>query len=101
MLSSIARRRLFLSQPRFIPTTATNPIAIRHLHATTTRPYPRKDTQDRESMNTESNEYSKSGGGDNSAAAATEDVAFSADKTKPEEEHDAAEQETKGQGVSF
>lgn len=45
---------------------------------------------DKDSMSTESREYSKSGGDSSSAGA---DAAFSADKTRPEEEHNAAGRE--------
>lgn len=45
---------------------------------------------DKDSINTESREYSRSGGDGSSAGA---DAAFSADKTRPEEEHNAAGRE--------
>jgi len=50
--------------------------------------FPRKDTQDKDSINTESNEYSKSGG--DKASANQEDAAFNPDKTEPEQQHDTA-----------
>jgi hypothetical protein len=57
----------------------------------------RKDTQDRESMNVDSNEYSKSGG--DGATARTNDVAFSRGETRPEEAMDKAGKETDGTNV--
>ncbi|KAF1984908.1 hypothetical protein K402DRAFT_395282 [Aulographum hederae CBS 113979] len=55
--------------------------------------YPRKDSQDKDSLVPESNEYSKSG---SDAAAASEDpqAAFGRDTTRPEEEMGKA----KGEG---
>ncbi|TAQ89364.1 hypothetical protein B7494_g2325 [Chlorociboria aeruginascens] len=46
--------------------------------------YPRKDSQDRNSINTEATEGSKSGTDDE--AARQEDAAFNPEKTAPEEE---------------
>lgn len=59
--------------------------------------FARKDTQDRESMNVDSNEYSKSGG--DGATARTSDAAFSRNETRPEEELDEAGKETEGTNV--
>jgi hypothetical protein len=50
--------------------------------------YARKTAQDRESIDTEATEYSKSGSDD---AAAHNDTAFKPGKTKPEEELGQAE----------
>jgi len=58
------------------------------------RVYARKDTQDRESMNVDPNEYSKSGG--DGATARTSDVAFSRSETRPEEAIKEAGKETEG-----
>jgi hypothetical protein len=55
----------------------------------------KKGAEDKDSINTESTEYSKSGG-DGASAGATDDAAFSPDKTRPEEEHESARQETGG-----
>lgn len=52
---------------------------------------------DKDSINTDANEYSKTAG-DNTAA--TQETAFSADKTRPEEQHDAAGRDAEEQGVS-
>lgn len=53
---------------------------------------------DKDSINTDANEYSKSAGDNTSAATA--DAAFSADKTRPEQQHDTAAREAEEQGVS-
>ena len=57
--------------------------------------YPRKDSQDKDSMNTEANEYAKSGTDDD--AARQSDAAFNPDKTSPEEQLETA---GKGKAVS-
>lgn len=49
--------------------------------------YPRKDSQDRNSINTEATEYSKSGTDD---GAARQEAAFDPSKTSPESEKDTA-----------
>lgn len=54
--------------------------------------FARKDDQGKDEMKVESNEYSKSGS--DNASAAVEDTAFSADKTRPEEQHEAAGKES-------
>ncbi|MCJ1479840.1 hypothetical protein MMC13_008526 [Lambiella insularis] len=51
---------------------------------TTHTSYPRADAQDKDSMNTEANEYAKSGTDDD--AARQESAAFDPDKTNPEEQ---------------
>ena len=58
----------------------------------------RKDTQDKDSLKPEPNEYSKSGSDD--AAAAVEGAAFDPNQTRPEQEHASAEKES-GSDVSF
>jgi hypothetical protein len=58
----------------------------------------RKDTQDKDSLKPEPNEYSKSGSDD--AAAATANTAFDPNKTSPEEEHASADSESKEVGTS-
>ncbi|GAB7328956.1 hypothetical protein MBLNU13_g00826t1 [Cladosporium sp. NU13] len=52
----------------------------------------RKDTQDKDSLKPEPNEYSKSGSDD--AAAAVEGAAFDPNQTRPEEEHARAAKES-------
>ena len=50
--------------------------------------YPRKDSQDKDSINTEANEYSKSATDDESARQ--DDAAFNPDVTNPQQEKDVA-----------
>ncbi|KAI4749011.1 hypothetical protein E4T44_13027 [Aureobasidium sp. EXF-8845] len=52
----------------------------------------RKDTQDKDSLKPEPNEYSKSGSDDN--AARVEQTAFDPSKTSPEEQHASAGSES-------
>lgn len=63
------------------------------------RSYPRKDSQDRDSLNPRSTEYSKSGSDD---AAAASNTAFDPEKTAPEtEDKSVGEESGKSQkGVS-
>lgn len=65
-------------QPRFHPYTR------RPLSQTTRSQLPRKDSQDRNSINTEATEYTKSGTDDQ--AAQQEEAAFDPSKTSPEEQ---------------
>jgi hypothetical protein len=58
----------------------------------------RKDTQDKDSLKPEPNEYSKSGSDD--AAAAVEQAAFDPNQTRPEQEQATAEKES-GSEVSL
>ena len=58
--------------------------SARQFSLTSTSRYPRKDSQDRDSINTEATEYSKSGTDD--GAARQEEAAFDPGNTKPEEE---------------
>ena len=58
----------------------------------------RKDTQDKDSLKPEPNEYSKSGSDD--AAAAVEGAAFDPSETRPEEAHARAAKES-GSDVSL
>ena len=73
--------------------------------AVTSRPFSqapirlaRKDTQDKDSLKPEPNEYSKSGSDD--AAAAVEGAAFDPNQTRPEEEQSRAAKES-GSDVSL
>ncbi|KAI9806562.1 MAG: hypothetical protein M1833_003749 [Piccolia ochrophora] len=80
-LSHISKRASpspLVSHPRTLSTTPTT-----HL--------PRKDAQDKDSINTESTEYSKSGS--DAASAAQEQAAFDPTETDPQ-----AEQGTAGEG---
>ena len=60
--------------------------------------FARKNTQDKDSLKPEPNEYSKSGSDD--AAAAVEGAAFDPNQTRPEEEHARAAKES-GSDVSL
>lgn len=86
-------RRAALGQLRR-PTVSRPAAALRPFSLSSTRLYPRKDSQDRESINTESTEYSKSGSDDSSAAQ--EDAAFNTDTTSPREEKKKAGQGNEG-----
>ena len=59
----------------------------------------RKDTQDKDSLKPEPNEYSKSGSDDE--AARVEKAAFDPSKTSPEEEHDTAGRESQEVRTSY
>ncbi|KAK8177937.1 hypothetical protein IWX90DRAFT_510597 [Phyllosticta citrichinensis] len=64
----------------------------RALSSTARSLFPAKDTQDKDSLNPTSTEYSKSSGDD--AAAQTTDAAFNPNKTSPEEETATANRES-------
>src|SRR5450755_1438948 len=90
-------RRLALARPppSRLPPTSPRPLSRLHPSSTTpTRPYPRKDSQDREPMNTDATEYSKSGSDD--ASAQQEEAAFDPDKTSPQEEKKEAGEGNEG-----
>ena len=61
---------------------------VRPLSQTTIPRYPRKGSEDKDSINTEATEYSKSGTDD--AAAKEEEAAFDPSTTDPQEEKDVA-----------
>ena len=92
--TQLLRRSIAIARPntRFLSPTATRPFS-------STLPTPaRKDTQDKDSLKPEPNDYSKSGSDD--AAAATEKAAFDPSSTRPEEEQATADRESGGD-VSF
>ncbi|KAL8643771.1 MAG: hypothetical protein Q9226_008134 [Calogaya cf. arnoldii] len=66
--------------------TSSTPLNIRPLSQTTYFSYPRKDSQDKDSLQPEATEYSKSGTDD--AAARQEDTAFDPGVTDPGAEKD-------------
>lgn len=82
--SAMARAHI---SPRF-PSSAGKlsrtyvPVRSRQFSQSTAHSYPRKDSQDRNSINRESTEYSRSGTDDQ--AAATDDAAFNPDLTDPD-----------------
>jgi hypothetical protein len=70
--------------PRVLPTAST-----RFLSTTPSTAFPRKNAQNREDINTDATEYSKSG---TDADAAADDQAFDPSKTRPEDERAAGGQ---------
>lgn len=93
MLSSITRAHMR-------PTTGRFALAARHFQSSSRPRFPAKNDQDKDSIRPVSDEYSKSGG-DQNAAKATEDIAFSPNKTSPEEQHDAASAQQGGVSVEI
>lgn len=83
-MSSLTRFSRALRQSHSLrqPALVSNTTSIRHFTARSSALYPRKDSQDKDSMNTEATEYSKSGTDDE--AARQEDAAFDPSKTSPE-----------------
>lgn len=77
---------------RLIQTPLVVARTIRPISYTSTR-FARKDTQDKDDLKPEPNEYSKSGSDD--AAARTSDTAFDPNTTSPEAQHDKAAGESK------
>ncbi|MCJ1243574.1 hypothetical protein MMC30_000771 [Trapelia coarctata] len=63
-------------------------LVTRPFSSTTRTLYPRKDSQDKDSINNESTEYSKSGSDDQ--AARQEDAAYNPNKTDPEDQKETA-----------
>lgn len=76
----IRPQRLYASKPTIPSTRPFSQSAI--------RTYPRKDSQDKDSIDTEATEYSKSGTDD--GAAAQEEAAFDPSTTDPQEEKNIA-----------
>ena len=70
--------------------------ARRHFSQSTCLAYPRKDSQDKDSINTEATEYSKSATDDEGARQ--DDAAFNPDITDPQQQKDKAGQGT-GEGT--
>ena len=75
--------------------TQAPPSSCRHLSSSARFANPRKDSQDKDSINTEATEYSKSATDDE--AARQGDAAFDPSITDPHEQHGKAGE---GQGVS-
>lgn len=74
--------------------TPPSRLLSRPLTTSHTLALPRKDSQDKDSLNTEANEYTKSGTDD--AAARTEDVAFNPDLTDPQAQEREASKKSDG-----
>lgn len=89
--------RRLLQRANFNRTTSYHPTSLplpRFLSTTSAPYFPRKDDQDKDSLNPQSTEYSKSGTDD--AAAAEEDAAFNPNKTRPEQAERSAESSSNG-----
>jgi hypothetical protein len=84
-------RRLLAQQPRVLSQRPVARVVTRPM-SYTYQLQARKDTQDKDSLKPEPNEYSKSGSDDN--AARVEETAFDPNKTSPEEEHASAGSES-------
>ncbi len=80
--------RLATRQPLHLRFSPTPIRAIKPFSHTPLSRFPRKDSQDRNSINTEATEYSKSGTDD--GAARQEEAAFDPDVTDPAEEEERA-----------
>lgn len=88
-MAAAFRGRFTLVRPAS-PRQVRQCITRRHISCTTIRPA-HKDAQDKDSMNTEPNEYSKSG---SDSQAAHTSAAFDPSKTTPEESEAASEQQS-------
>ncbi len=103
-----ATRKCYSGQaPLYYPTLATkrqsllqcqvhSPNTIRQFSRSARLAYPRKDSQDKDSINTEATEYSKSATDDEGARQ--EDAAFNPNITDPQEQKDKAGEGT-GEGT--
>lgn len=86
MLLPTLRRSILTTRARAAPLVASRPFSQAPTRLA------RKDTQDKDSLKPEPNEYSKSGSDD--AAAAVEGAAFDPNQTRPEQEHASAAKES-------
>lgn len=78
---------------RLSPITRTTNVAAVRPFSQHLQKQAAKDTQDKDSLKPESNEYSKSG---SDAQAAQDDAAFDPSKTRPEEQENSSEAENGG-----
>jgi len=85
ILSLTTRQYLRTQAPRLI---RTSPASVRPFSRTTATTYPRKGSEDKDSINTEATEYSKSGTDD--ASAKQEEAAFDPSTTDPNAEKNVA-----------
>jgi len=76
------------------PRAIRAPCTLRPLSQTSFARYPRKDSQDKDSINTEATEYSKSGTDD--ASARQEEASFDPSTTDPQQELDQAGEGNEG-----
>ncbi|KAF2193972.1 hypothetical protein K469DRAFT_709451 [Zopfia rhizophila CBS 207.26] len=87
--STLLHRATTLRTHAYHPSSLAFPHSISRTITTSPHQlYPRKDTQDKDSLKPTSSEYSKSGTDD--AAAANEDAAFNPNKTRPDQEKKTA-----------
>jgi hypothetical protein len=86
--------RRSIARTSFLPSITSTSTTITRPFSQTLPSFARKDTQDKDSLKPEPNEYSKSGSDD--AAAATEKAAFDPSSTRPEEEQAIAGKESGG-----
>ncbi|KEQ74550.1 hypothetical protein M436DRAFT_44107 [Aureobasidium namibiae CBS 147.97] len=91
MIAGPLSRRLLAQQPHMLSQRPVARVISRPL-SYTYQLQARKDTQDKDSLKPEPNEYSKSGSDDE--AARVEKTAFDPNKTSPEEQHDSAGRES-------
>ncbi|PVH84183.1 hypothetical protein DL98DRAFT_512589 [Cadophora sp. DSE1049] len=75
-------------RPQVFRASRPIPVRIQPFSQSTIRAYPRKDSQDKDSINTEATEYTKSGTDD--GAAAQEEAAFDPKTTDPQKEKNIA-----------
>lgn len=92
MLLPTLRRSVLTTRPR-----APLVVASRTFSQASLR-FARRDTQDKDTLKPEPNEYSKSASDD--AAAAVEKAAFDPSQTRPEQEQASAEKQTSSDEVS-
>lgn len=78
----------------FHPSTLLTSARARPFSSAPSTLYPRKDSQDKDSLNPRSTEYSKTGTDD--AVAENPDAAFNPNKTRPEQEKATSEKESGG-----
>lgn len=101
-LASVPRARYISNRPCTVLSkqlaqcqAASSPPSRRPISTSSQLAYPRKDSQDKDSINTEATEYSKSGTDDEGARQ--EDAAFDPNITDPQEQKGKAGE---GTGVS-
>lgn len=79
---SLPLKRSSFGPSRTLPAASTNTHISRNIHRTACLKYPSRDSQDKDSLNPRSTEYSKSQSDDSSARI--EQTAFDPNETSPE-----------------
>lgn len=87
-LTLVSLSRAFAPRPLSAPRSLRKSPHLARFSQSTRVNQPRKNSQDKDSIDTEANEYTKSGTDD--GAARQEDAAFDPNLTKPDEEHSKA-----------